>query len=145
MANQYKIYMKSYSGTKVRLPVLPAELPEISQSADISDFKAIKGGHYTIIDTKQQPSMSVEHMIPGKGKKLRFAVSKTTGSQVIKILREALTEETPIKYIIAKTEGGYYINRWFAVGSFSYHIDKKNDYIIGFELTGWKKYKGWNK
>ena len=143
MANQYKIYLKSYTGTKVRLPILPAELPEISQSADITDFKAIKGGHYTVIDKKQQPTVSVEHMIPGK--KLSFAVSSTTGSQVIKILKEAQSEETPVKYIIAKTSGGYYVNRWFAVSSFSYHIDKKNDYIISFELTGWKKYKGWNK
>ena len=145
MADKYKIYLKSYSGTKVRLPILPAELPEVSQSADISDFKAIKGGHYTIIDTKQQPTVSVEHMVPGRGKNLSFSVSNTTGSEVLKILKEAQNKQTPVKYIIAKTEGGYYLNRWFAVGSFSYHIDKKGDYSISFDLTGWKKYKGWNK
>lgn len=143
MADKYKIYLKSYTGTKVRLPILPTELPEISQSADITDFKSIKGGHYTIIDDKQQPSLNVEHMVPGRGKNLTFAVSSTTGSQILKILKEAQKNRTPIKYIIAKTEGGYYLNRWFAVSSFSYHIDKKNDYVISFDLTGWKKYKGW--
>jgi len=142
MADSYKIYLKSYSGRKVRLPVLPAELPELSQSADITDFASIKG-HYTIIGQKQQPTMSSEHLVPGKGKNLSFAVSKATGSQVLKILNESQNKQTPVKYIIAKKTGGYYLNKWFAVSSFSYHVDKKNDYIISFELTGWKKYKGW--
>lgn len=143
MADKYKIFLKSYTGTKVRLPILPSELPEISQSADITDFKSIKGGHYTIIDDKQQPTISAEHLVPGKGKNLSFAVSKATGSQVLKILKEAQNKRTPVKYIIAKKEGGYYLNKWFGVSSFSYHVDKKGDYAISFDLVGWKKYKGW--
>lgn len=143
--NAYTIYLKSYSGTKVKLPILPAELPEISQAADIEDFVTVKGGHYTIIGQKQQPTISVEHMVPKKGKRLDFAVSKTTGSQVLKILKESHNRQTPLKYVIAKQEGGYYINDQFAVGPFSYKIDKKGDYIISFELTGWKKYSGWKK
>ena len=143
--NKYKIYLKSYSGAKVRLPLLPSELPEISQAADITDFSSVKGGHYTIIGQKQQPTVSVEHLVPDKNKNLSFTVSSTSGSQIIKILKESQNKRTPVKYIIAKTDGGYYLNDWFAVGSFSYHIDKKNDYIISFELTGWKKYSGWKK
>lgn len=145
MADAYKIYLKSYSEKKVRMPILPSELPEFSQSIDVEDFKAIKGGHYTIIDTKQQPTVSVEHLVPGQGKRLSFAVSRTTGEQILRILREAQNKKRPIKYIIAKQKGGYYLNRWFAVTSFSYHVDTKNDYVISFELTGWKKYKGWKK
>ena len=142
MADAYKIYLKSYSGRKVRLPVLPSELPTISQSVDITDFSSIKG-HYTIIGQKQQPTVSAEHMVPAKGKKLTFTVSKASGSQVLKILRESINKETPVKYVIAKRAGGYYLNKWFAVSSLEYNVDKKNDYVISFELTGWKKYKGW--
>lgn len=145
MSSPYKIYLKSYTGTKVKLPIVPAELPEISYTSDISDFTAVKGGHYSIIGQMQQPTVSVEHMIPEKGKTLSFAVSKTTGSQVLKILRECQRKRIPMKYIIAKKSGGYYLNRWFAVSSFSYHVDKKNDYIISMELVGWQSYKDWKK
>ena len=145
MANAFTIYLKSYSGAKVKLPVLPSELPEISQSADIEDFVSVKGGHYTIIGQKQQPTTSGEYLIPKKGKKLSFTVSKATGSQVIKILKESQNRRTPLKYVIAKRNGGYYINDQFAVASFSHKIDKKGDYVVSFELTGWKKYSGWKK
>lgn len=141
----YTIYIKSYTGNKVKLPIVPAELPEISQSADIEDFAAVKGGHYSIIGQRQQPNLSAEHLIPGKGKNLSFAVSSTTGSQVIKILKECQKKRIPMKYIIAKKSGGYYLNRWFAVSSFSYHVDKKNDYVITMELIGWQSYSGWKK
>lgn len=144
MADKYKIYLKSYSGKKVRFPVLPSELPEITQGADISDFSSLKG-HYTVIGNRQQPTISPEHLMPDKSKNLSFTVSSVTGPQVLKILKEAQTKKTPIKYIIAKKTGGYYLNAWFAVNSYAYHVDRKNDYVITFELTGWKKYKGWKK
>ena len=113
----YTIYLKSYTGTKVKMPVVPSELPEISQSADIEDFTAIKGGHYSIIGQRQQPTLSVEHLVPGRGKSLSFTVSNTTGSQVLKLLNECQKKRIPMKYIIAKKSGGYYLNRWFAVSS----------------------------
>jgi hypothetical protein len=140
----YQIYLSNQKGdATVRLPVLPSELPEVSYTSNTEDFLAVKGGHYTVIGKISQPSVSVEHMLPGKGKKLSFAVSKTKGSKVVSILKEATNKAEPIRYTVAKDEGGYYINRLFAVSSFSYHVDKKNDYIVGFELIGWKKYGGW--
>lgn len=141
----YTIYLKSYTGTKVKMPVVPSELPEISQSADIEDFAAIKGGHCTIIGQRQQPTLSVDHLVPGRGKALSFTVSKTTGSQVLKLLKECQKKRIPMKYIIAKKEGGYYLNRWFGVSSFSYKVDRKNDYVISMDLVGWKEYKNWKK
>ena len=141
----YTIYLKSYTGTKVKMPVVPPELPEITYGADIEDYTAIKGGHYTIIGQRQQPSLSVEHLVPGRGKTLTFTVSSTTGSQVLKVLNECQKKRIPMKYIIAKQEGGYYLNKWFAVGPFSYKVDKKNDYIISMNLTGWQPYKNWKK
>jgi len=87
----------------------------------------------------------VEHLVPGRGKTLTFTVSSTTGSQVLKVLNECQKKRIPMKYIIAKQEGGYYLNKWFGVGSFSCKVDKKNDYIVSMNLTGWQPYKNWKK
>ncbi len=140
---KYEIYLSNIYGKRVKLPVLPAELPEKTVAADVEDFVSFKKGHYTIIGPRQQMTVSPEHMIPEKGKPLTFTMSKTTGDQVLKILKSATKNQTPVKYVIAKKSGGYYLNDYFAVGTYSSHRDKKNDWIISFDLTGWKEYKGW--
>lgn len=140
---EYSIYLSDYAGNSLELPVIPPELPEVSYDIETDGFAALSGTHYTIIGARQQPGMGIDHMIPGEGKELSFALSETTGTEVIKMLSEATKNKMPVRYTIAKGSGGYYIDRYFAVTSFSYHIDKKNDYQIQAELTGWKKYKGW--
>lgn len=140
---KYSIFLSDYSGNSLELPILPSELPEVKYESGTEDFSSADGTHYTIIGSRQQPGMGISHMIPGKGKELSFALSDTTGPEVIKMLKEATKNKMPVRYTIAKESGGYYIDRYFAVSSFSYHIDKKNDYQIQFDLTGWKKYKGW--
>jgi len=140
----YTIYLADQSGSDmVKLPVLPSELPEVSFSVDTEDFVSVKGGHYTIIGKSAQPTISAEHLLPEKGKELSFSVSDTTGKKVINILKDATSNSKPVQYVIAQDDGKYYINRLFAVTSYSYHIDRKNDYIVSFSLTGWKEYKGW--
>lgn len=143
MKSPYTIYIKSFTGTKVKLPVVPSELPEVTFGADIEDFAALKGGHYTIIGQKQMPTLSPENLLPSKP--FSFSASSVKGPQVLKILKECQTKRVPMKYVVAISSGGYYINRWFAVNSYSYHVDKKNDYVISMDLTGWKKYSGWKK
>lgn len=142
---EYKIYVKDYLGKSVKLPVLPSELPEVTQAADTEDFLAIKNGHYTIIKSGQQPQISAEHLMPKKGKKLTFTMSQATATDLINILEQSVKKSTPITYTIAKSSGGYYINHKFAVTSYSYHVDKKLDWHVSMELTGWQDYKGWKK
>ena len=141
---KYSIFLSDQSGkNRVQLPVLPSELPEVSYSSDTEDFTAVKGGHYTIIGDRAQPTVSAEHLLPQKGKKLSFTMSKVTGKKLIGVLKTATEGKEPVRYTVAKSDGGYYINRLFAVTGFSYHVDKKNDYVVSFELTGWKSYSGW--
>lgn len=144
MGFKYSIFLADYSGKKrVKLPVLPKELPELGFSADISDFLTVKNGHYTIIGDAQPLKVSPDHMVPGDGKELAFTMSETTGGEVIKILEGAMKKRMPVKYTISIKSGGYYVDSLFAVTSYSFHIDKKRDYHISFELTGWEKYAGW--
>lgn len=144
MASKYSIYLSDHSGkNKVLLPVLPKDLPEISRSADMEDFLTAAGKHLTIIGAPQQPKISPEHMVPGKGKNLSFAMSETTGKEVLKILETAMTKQEPVRYTISLKSGGYYVDGLFGVSSFSAYIVKANNWIINFELKGWDKYSGW--
>lgn len=144
MEFKYSIYLADHSGkSKVQLPVLPKEMPEIGYAADITDFLSVKSGHISVIGDMQQPTIGPEHMLPGKGKDLTFTMSSATGPKAIKILENAMTKRTPVRYTISKKSGGYYVDSLFAVSSFKYHIDKKEDYIISFDLVGWEKYSGW--
>ena len=138
---EYHMYISNYKRTKVyELPILPEDMPDKTVDVDVEEFKTANEGTYAVIGKKGLRGMDLNLTLPGIGKKRTYYLSNTNGKQVIRLIKEALDNQEPIRLTIARGDGSCFINSYMAILHYAYHEMRNTDFAVTLQLKQWRKY-----
>ena len=94
----YDIYIANKDKSIVlKLPIIPAELPELSYSIQNEEFKSYNAGTYNFIKEQGLYSFTLESWLPVK--KYQFAKSDVLAGQVISLIDYAIKTKDYIQIV----------------------------------------------
>lgn len=151
----YDIYIANKDKSKVlKLPIIPAELPELNYSIENESFKSYANGEYNFIKEQGLYYFTLESWLPVK--KYSFAKSDVMAKDVLDLLDYAIVNKQYIQIVIIKSDGSTYVNNKFSIESLNYSVKRNGDfnyslgvkqyrettkeaYVLGWNLnsTGW--------
>ena len=138
---EYHMYLSNFKRTKVyELPILPEDMPDKTVDVDVKEFKTADKGTYAVIGKPGLRGMDLSLTLPGIGKKRTYYLSNTKGKQVIRLLKEALNNQEPIRLTIARGDGSCFINSNMAIVHYGYHEMRNTDFALTLQLKQWRKY-----
>ena len=142
-ADVYVVRLIDVTGTNIiKLPLTPSEIPEISSSADVEEFRA-DGKSYSVIHPRGRTETSIDFRNPDPLKKLSFTLSNTKADEVITLLKGAQKQCWPIRYMVTSNNHGVIANDLFGVTSYSYKVLQTSDYEFSVSLVEWTYYENW--
>ena len=145
----YDIYIANKDKSIVlKLPIIPAELPELSYSIQNEEFKTYNNGIYNFIKEQGLYTFTLESWLPVK--KYQFAKSDVLADQVISLIDYAIKTKDYIQIVIIKDDGTTYVNNKFSIESFKYSVKRNKDYNYSLEVKQYRETSknayalGWN-
>ena len=137
----YDIYIANKDKSIVlKLPIIPAELPELSYSIQNEEFKTYNNGIYNFIKEQGLYSFTLESWLPVK--KYPFAKSDVMAKDVLSLLDYTVKSKDYIQIVIINDDGSTYVNNKFSIESFKYSVKRNKDYNYSLEV---KQYRETNK
>lgn len=126
------------SADYVVLPVVPADLPELSAPQNNEVFNAITGD-IAVIGTMGLRELTIASFLPSDGKNYPFARPTGSGAQkVIDFFNKWRNKYVPIRCAITYGNGDVYIDIHCLVDDFVYHADKVNDVHYSLHMREYK-------
>lgn len=134
------IVLSSDNGkNKVVLPVVPAELPEITCPQNNETFNGVRGD-MSVIGTLGLRFVTLDnYLLPASPDKYVFA--RPYGSKaadVINFLIKNQNDFIPIRIAITYEDGSVYLNMACLINNFSYQVDNLGDYHLKLDLTEYR-------
>ena len=120
------------------LPLVPADLPEISNPQNNETFEGILGT-MSVIGTLGLRSVSIKCLLPVDP--IKYPVANPLGSsaaEVINFVSRYRSEYIPVRLVIAFSDGSVYINMACLINDFSYSIDNAKDYHYKIDLIEYR-------
>lgn len=120
------------------LPLVPADLPEISNPQNNETFEGILGT-MSVIGTLGLRSVSIKGLLPVDPTKYPFANPLgSSAAEVINFVSRYRSEYIPVRLVIAFSDGSVYINMACLINDFSYSIDNVKDYHYKIDLIEYR-------
>ena len=120
------------------LPLVPADLPEISNPQNNETFDGILGT-MSVIGTLGLRSVSIKGLLPVDPTKYPFANPLgSSAAEVINFVSRYRSEYIPVRLVIAFGDGSVYINMACLINDFSYSIDNAKDYHYKIDLIEYR-------
>lgn len=128
------IYIISEFG-KAALPILPENMPEISQSADNEEFNTYDNGTFNIPSKPGLKEFSLEVLLPNH--KYGFAKNNVKAAEILEILEKSLERQKPLRVIMA---GKRTTNAMFLIESMSSTENRQGDINLTADFKEYRKY-----
>ena len=146
----YDIYIADKDKNKVlKLPIIPAELPELNYSIENEEFKSYNNGSYNFIKNAGLYTFTLESWLPIR--KYSFAKSNVLAKEVLDLLDYAVVNKQYIQVVIMNNDGSTYVNNKFTIESgFKYKVRHNGDYEYSLPLKQYRETTkevyvlGWN-
>lgn len=120
------------------LPLVPADLPEISNPQNNETFEGILGT-MSVIGTMGLRSVSVKGLLPAVPTKYPYANPfGSSASEVINFVNKYRNEYIPVRLVIAYTDGSVYLNMACLINDFTYYSDNVKDYHYKLDLIEYR-------
>ena len=120
------------------LPLVPADLPEISNPQNNETFEGILGT-MSVIGTLGLRSVSVKGLLPAVPTKYPYANPLgSSASEVINFVNKYRNEYIPVRLVIAYTDGSVYLNMACLINDFTYYSDNVKDYHYKIDLIEYR-------
>lgn len=120
------------------LPLVPADLPEISNPQNNETFEGILGT-MSVIGTLGLRSVSVKGLLPAVPTKYPYANPLgSSASEVINFVNKYRNEYIPVRLVIAYTDGSVYLNMACLINDFTYYSDNVKDYHYKLDLIEYR-------
>lgn len=120
------------------LPLVPADLPEISNPQNNETFEGILGT-MSVIGTLGLRSVSVKGLLPAVPTKYPYANPLgSSASEVINFVNKYRNEYIPVRLVIAYTDGSVYLNMACLINDFTYYNDNVKDYHYKLDLIEYR-------
>jgi hypothetical protein len=131
--------------TVYRLPILPAEMPEMSVSADNQEFETFNSGVYNFLNQSGLITFSVESWLPAYAGRYSFAKSKFDPYTLINFWKAAIWSKAPIRCVVDKNAGKItnlqILNMMVSIEQMTWHEDAVGDVQYKLDL---KEYRSVN-
>ncbi|OOM81795.1 autolysin [Clostridium puniceum] len=138
---KYDVYISDYKKTKViQLPIIPPELPSLSKPIANEEFETYWSGVYNFIEKPGLLAFTLDSWLPEKANKYNFSRSQINPLDCIKSLEDARDNAEPIRIIISTQNNISYVNDIYSIESFSYNVNKRNDYQYSLGVKQWREY-----
>lgn len=139
---KYDIYLSDYKRQVVlQLPIIPSEMPSITKASKNEEFETYNDGTYNIIGDVGLTEFSLECWLPGKNKNYDFQrVKDIDPDKYIQLIDTSMLNKKPLRVIIVRSDGTYFLNNTFSVESFDWYEDKKSDYVYSINFKQWREY-----
>lgn len=127
-----------YGADAIVLPLVPADLPEISNPQNNETFEGILGT-MSVIGTLGLRSVSVKGLLPAVPTKYPYANPfGSSASEVINFVNKYRNEYIPVRLVIAYTDGSVYLNMACLINDFTYYSDNVKDYHYKLDLIEYR-------
>lgn len=139
---KYDIFFSDLERKQVlQLPILPEELPKLSKSSSNEEFETFENGKYNIIGAVGLVEFSLECWLPGKNKNYSFQRVKNVESKnYISFLDLAMINKKPIRVIITRSDGTFFLNHIFTIESFEWSENRVGNYNYSISFKQWRDY-----
>lgn len=139
---KYDIYISDMSKkTVLRMPILPEELPKLSKASSNETFETFNNGSFNVIGNVGLTEFTLESWWPEKGKNYSFQKVKNINPYTyIDIINRAMIAKTPLRVVIVRGDGTFYVNDTFSVESFEYNENKIGNFTYSIAFKQWRDY-----
>ena len=139
---KYDIYISDMSKkTVLRMPILPEELPKLSKASSNETFETFNNGSFNIIGNVGLMEFTLECWLPGKGKNYVFQKVKNINPYIyINLIDRAEKTSSPLRVVIVRGDGTFYVNDTFSVESFEYNENRTGNFPYSIAFKQWRDY-----
>lgn len=131
------IVISADNGTIV-LPIVPADLPEVSNPQNNETFESVLGT-MSVMGTLGLRKVSLKGLLPVDVSKYPYANPLgSTAAEVINFINQCRAENNAARIVIAYSDGSVYLNMACLINSFEYYIDNVKDYHYRMELLEYR-------
>lgn len=124
------------------LPVVPADLPKVSNPQNNETFSSVLGD-LRIIGTMGLRTVTLDTLAPTYANKYPWSnPAGASGKEVVNYLRNAQLTYQPVRLAIFYSNGSEYVSMQCTVDSFDYYVDNSKDYHYSVTFT---EYRSTNK
>ncbi|MGK0467154.1 MAG: hypothetical protein ACJAX4_002445 [Clostridium sp.] len=124
-----------------QLPILPAVMPQLNESAENEEFRSFNNGTYNLLGNVGLTTFNISSFLPEYAGKYSFAKSKMDPYLLINMWRSAMKYKTPLRCIMqrSKTSSSPEILNWtVTVENLTWNENKTHD--VEYQVS-FKKYK----
>lgn len=131
------IYFSTLDRTELyQLPVIPAEMPELSKNAKNEEFEGLTQT-YNILGNVGLVTFSLDCFLPAYAGKYthKWCKSQINPYLIINLWSNAMINKTPIKCIMLRDDGSEILNWQVSVENMQWHPDQTGDikYKVDFK------------
>lgn len=131
------IVISADNGTIV-LPIVPADLPEVSNPQNNETFESVLGT-MSVMGTLGLRKVSLKGLLPVDVSKYPYANPLgSTASEVINFINQCRAQNNAARIVIAYSDGSVYLNMACLINGFEYYIDNVKDYHYRMELLEYR-------
>ena len=121
------------------LPVVPADLPKVSNPQNNETFSSVLGD-LRIIGTLGLRSVTLDTIAPTHADKYPWSnPAGASGKQLVNYLRKAQMTYQPLRLAIFYSNGSEYLSMQCLVDSFEYYADNAKDFHYSVSFTDYRK------
>lgn len=122
----------------VVLPLVPSDLPEISNPQNNESFESVLGS-MSVIGTMGLRKVTLNGLIPVDINKYSYASPLgSTAGEIINFMYNCRASNNVARIVIAYSDGSVYLNMACLINSFDYYIDNVKDYHYRMELVEYR-------
>lgn len=128
---------------RIVLPVVPADLPPVSNPQNNEDFATVMGD-IRIIGTLGLREINLDNFLaPAYPMKYSWANPfGSSGMEIVKFFRESQESYEPIRITITHMNGSVYLNMACLIDVFDYYTDNVSDVHYSAKLKEYRKENG---
>ena len=120
------------------LPIVPADLPEVSNPQNNETFESVLGT-MSVMGTLGLRKVSLKGLLPVDVSKYPYANPLgSTAAEVINFINQCRAKNNAARIVIAYSDGSVYLNMACLINSFEYYIDNVKDYHYRMELLEYR-------
>lgn len=122
----------------VHVPIIPAELPKVTNPQNNEIFKTVLGD-ISIIGTLGLRELTIEGLLPSHPSRYPWiSGSVSNATQIITFLKLSQESFSPIRVSIVYENGSVYLNMQATVDEFDYYADNARDFHYRLKLTEYR-------
>ena len=131
------IFSANNNDQVLTLPIIPKNMPELSQSYKNSTFESING-ELNLIGTKALRTVSFSSFFPTKKYKFSRPKSNVDGWVYVSFFNKYASNRMPIRMILVDNENKEISNMAYTVESFNCFVDKVGDIQYSLDLKEYR-------